>query len=179
MKTKNISRQVLQDIRNSAETVGLTEKAKMRLLWFLFALDHGGDVSAACKEFRIAPSTFHRWWHRFDPAHPASLEDRSRRPHRTRKPETPEPVIAWVRHYRILHPTLGKNGIAKILREQHGITVSASTVGRVIARCQLFFAETPAHQKKRGGDFSVSLSSYSIVPGDDPVPTANQLHFEF
>jgi hypothetical protein len=44
---------------------------------------------------------------------------------------------------------MGKSAIQRELAEKHGITVSASTVGRVISRYGFFFADTPSHRQKR------------------------------
>jgi hypothetical protein len=128
---------------------GLTEEGKVRLQWFIHFVDSGGNVETTCLAFGITPSTFRRWARRLDLRNPRSLEDRSRRPHTMREPETPHRVIALIREYRKRSPMMGKEKIAKRLESVHGVEISASTVGRIIARYAFFFANNPFHLRKR------------------------------
>jgi len=64
-------------------------------------------------------------------------------------PKTELRVIEYVSAMRKESPNLGKEIIAKELLRLHGITVSSSTVGRVISRHGLFFGTSPLHKAKR------------------------------
>ncbi|HRH93518.1 MAG TPA: helix-turn-helix domain-containing protein [Candidatus Peribacteria bacterium] len=143
----------LADVRRllkQAVELELSAGAVQRLKWFLYTLEHDNNVSLACRHFGIARSTFMRWWNRFDAADTSSLEEASRRPHAVRAPETDARTVSAIRELRMAHPTTGKVGIHAMLREIYGIEASVSTVGRVIARHKLFFAEKASHQQKRG-----------------------------
>ncbi len=157
-----------RDIENllvHADALRLSRAAKNRLHWFAFALAHGENVSLTCRYFGISRSTFDRLASRFDPRNPETLEENSRRPHHVRTPQTPSPVVALVRQYRLEQPTLGKDQIASVLRSNHNITISASTVGRIIARGKFFFAATESHARKlRPTDYTVSVHKHSPSP---------------
>ena len=106
-------------------------------------------VLELCRHFGISRSTFHRWMERFNASDPLSLQDRSQDARNDHPITVSAEAIELIRRYRHEAPLLGKERIASLLRQQHGITVSASTVGRVIDRECLYFAETPLHWKKR------------------------------
>lgn len=142
-------RRDVENLLRHSESLNLSREAKVRLHWFAYVLAHDGNVSLTCRYFGISRSTFDRWASRFDPRKPETLEERSRRPHHVRAPETPTELIALIRQYRMETPVLGKEQIARLLRSEHGIALSASSVGRVIARNKFFFAESASHTTKR------------------------------
>ncbi len=96
---------------------------------------HGRNARLTCRHFGISPDVFCRWPRRFDPRRLASLEDdrRTRRPRRVRKPQTPPAVVERIRALRETYPRWGKAKLVVLLRRE-GITLSASTVGRVLRR---------------------------------------------
>jgi len=147
----NFRRHEVANLLRHSETFDLSRMARQRLAWFAYALAHEGNVSLTCRYFGISRSTFLRWATRFDPRRPETLEERSRRPHHVRAPKTAKNVVELIRTYRRKFPTLGKAQIAGKLQAEHHLQVSASTVGRVIARERLFFADLPSHQYKRTG----------------------------
>lgn len=143
------TRQVVESLRKRAKKLELSAGARLRLSWFAFALDHNGNISLTCKHFGISRSTYHRWAERFDPANPRTLEERSKRPKKVRNEETPTFVIELIRLYRSERPTVSKGAISERLQLEHGLTISASTVGRVIARHGFFFGNSVSHRLKR------------------------------
>lgn len=153
-------RQDITNLLQHAESLRLSRDARRRLAWFSYALSHDGNISLTCRYFGISRATFLRWAKRFDAKRPETLEDNSRRPHTVREPETSPRAVALIRRYREEFPTMGKNIIAQKLFTGHALTVSASTVGRVIERERLFFADLPSHQHKRSG--------LDLTPGDSP-----------
>lgn len=133
-----------------AELLGLSEKAKTRLRWLAHYFENGESVTATCRHFGIPRMTFYRMFERFDPTDPQSLENSARKTPQSAL--TAPQVISLIRAYRVSQPLAGKERIAELLLAEHGVTVSASTVGRVIEREGLYFAETPLHLRKRGGE---------------------------
>lgn len=142
----------LQDVRRllrSAQDLELSTDAIQRLRWFLYAREHDDNVSLTCRHFGISRSTFLRWADRFVATDLSTLEDGSRRPIKVRQSDIEPTTIDIIRSIRQAEPKLGKESIAVLLQTQHGITLSASTVGRIITRHKLFFGETKAHIEKR------------------------------
>jgi transposase InsO family protein len=113
----------------------LSREARHRLHWMEFYLVHGRQVRLTCRHFGISSATFYRWWRRYDPRRPASLEDdrRTRRPHRVRQPMTPPEVVRLIRTLRERYPRWGKAKLVVLLRRE-GCAVSASTIGRTLRR---------------------------------------------
>ena len=160
----------LRDVRRllkRAKELELSDGAVQRLKWFAFAAEHGGNASLTCRHFGIARSTFLRWAERFDARDIRSLEEESRRPKRVRTPEIAPHVVALIRQFREAQPLLGKDAIAAQLKAQYGIAISASSVGRTIARHRFFFASTPAHEQKRA---SAPATPSFGASGDEPLP---------
>src|SRR3989344_1555533 len=61
----------------------LSKSAKQRLKWLDYH-HQGHTVAQPCRYFGIAPKTFHKWRKRYNPHDLTSLEEKSRRPKRTR-----------------------------------------------------------------------------------------------
>src|SRR4051794_22561659 len=57
-----------------ASLAGCPPEVGERLRWFLHFAEHG-SVSATCRQFGIARTTFYRWARRFDPSDLRTLED--------------------------------------------------------------------------------------------------------
>lgn len=89
-----------------------------------------------------------------------------------RAPETDQKVIDIIRTIRQEQPTLGKESVTLLLRSEYGITLSSSTVGRIIKRHKLFFAETASHINKRIEDEpknSVSFTKPRLVKKEKKI----------
>jgi transposase len=139
----------VRELSARAEASGLSERAKERLGWIVHFLTHDQSIFDTCVVFGVSRSTFCRWLERFDPNDLASLEERSHEPNTVRQPTVPADVVEWIRGYRTASPLTGKERIAELLLAEHGVEISASSVGRVIDRECLYFADTPLHWKKR------------------------------
>jgi hypothetical protein len=61
-----------------------------------------------------------------------------------------------------------------MLLRDYGMRVSASTVGRTIARHGLFFADTKAHEQKRA---AANVSAFNRVPSDPTGESAGASAF--
>ena len=156
----------LQALLLRADTLGMSTRARERLRWLLYYRGHGCSVSATCKHFGLNRVTFYRLLHRFDLGNPSTLEDQSRRP--IAVPSTlPPAVCVLVREYRLRSPQMGKEAIALLLQHEHGFTVSASAIGRLIAREGLFFADTPLHTRKR---LEHGIDAIPVVTTTDAAP---------
>ena len=90
------------------------------------------NVALVCDTFGMSRATLYRWIKGFDPKDPCSVKERSRRPHRVRKPQWSWKLGEAVRELREQYPRWGKDKLA-ILLTQHGWHTSVSTVGRILA----------------------------------------------
>lgn len=170
----------LQDVRRLLkrhQELGISSAAVQRLKWFQYMLEHGSNVSLTCRHFGVARSTFLCWAKRFNPRDISTLEGYSRRPHTVNVPQTDERIVALIRALRTEQPMIGKEHIHEILKQKHGVDISASTIGREIARHCFFFGDTASHRRKRGETESASSHSQTVPPSsEEPGKAAFPLH---
>jgi putative transposase len=112
--------------------------AQVRLQWMLFYLFNGRNARRTCRHFGISRQTFYRWKRRFDRHDLTTLEERSHRPHRVRKPTWTAELAEIVLSLRKQYPRWGKDKLVVLLRRNQR-TVSTSMVGRILL-----------HLKRRG-----------------------------
>lgn len=126
-------------VASLARRTNISKEAKKRLKWF----DHyhqKRNARLTCRYFGISPQTFYRWKKRFDPYNLTTLESKSPKPLRVRKPETPVEVVEKIRQLREEYPRWGKDKLVVLLTKRlnkagkEKMIVSTSTVGRVIKR---------------------------------------------
>ena len=110
----------------------ISRDAKKRLMWMDHFYKHG-NARLTCRYFGISPQTFYRWKDRFDTYDLSRLEEKSRRPHQVRQPQTPVRVVERIQELREQYPRWGKEKLAVLLRRE-GIEISGSTVERVMRR---------------------------------------------
>lgn len=107
----------------------LSRAAMQRLKILDYARTH--SVSATCRHFGIARSTYYRWRTRYDPKHLSSLENRSSRPKQGRRPSWTTAQAEAVRQARERFPRWGKDKLAVVL-SRDGNHLSVSMVGRIL-----------------------------------------------
>lgn len=145
----NLTPDRLNTLLASSEAARLSAGARERLTWIAAFAANNHSVSEVCAQFNIARSTFHRWIKRFDPEDLSTLEEQTHAPVHTRTTTLDQVTADLIRRYREQSPLMGKEKISELLMQEHSMTVSASTVGRIIERDGLYFAATPLHWKKR------------------------------
>ena len=91
-----------------------------------------GQLEDVCEVFGFTRASLYRWRQRLDPDNLKSLEARSRRPHRLRRPQWAPELVRAVQRLRRQYPRWGKAKLVVLLRRE-GVTTSASTVGRILA----------------------------------------------
>lgn len=107
----------------------LSREAKQRLKMLDYARTH--SVSATCRHFGIARSTFYRWQKRYDPTRLSLLENRSSRPRQCRRPTWTVAQVEAVRQAREDAPRWGKDKLAVVLKRE-GVRLSVSMIGRIL-----------------------------------------------
>lgn len=137
MRLQDISIELVRRLQVEAESIGVSENAQKRLTYLAYYCEHGRSVTNVCLQFGIARGTFYRIIDRLDPENVESLEDQQRINPRDLSVISPE-LIALVREYKTKFPTMGREKIHLLLFAEHGIAVSASTIGRIIDREQMY-----------------------------------------
>jgi len=80
---------------------------------------------------RVSRATLYRWQKRLQQKGPRGLEEKSRRPHRIRKPAWSAELSETVLALRERYPCWGKDKLAILLKREEWST-SSSTVGRIL-----------------------------------------------
>lgn len=146
---RNLNPHQLPALLRAAQEGALSDAAKERLQWIAHFIGNQGSMQGTCQHFGISRSTLHRWLERFDPADLSTLEEGTHAPHNVRQPSVPAHVVALIRAYRERWPLIGKEKVSRLILQEHGVTISPSSVGRVIDRECFYFANTPLHWRKR------------------------------
>jgi putative transposase len=113
--------------------VSVSRAARARLAMLDWHRAHGANVSLTARHFGVSRPTVYRWLARFDRFHPETLEDHSSAPRRRRRPTWTVAQLRAVRAVRLRYPRWGKDKLVVLLRRD-GIGLSASMVGRILAR---------------------------------------------
>lgn len=112
-------------------SVELSRQAKQRLRWMEHYEGHGHNAALTCRYFGISRQSFYRWKRRYDRWDLSTLEERSRRPRRLRKPTWSRELSQTVLKLREQYPRWGKDKLVVLLRREDR-EVSTSMVGRIL-----------------------------------------------
>jgi len=128
----------------------LSKEAKQRLAW----MDHyrkSGNAALTCRYFGISRQCFHKWRQRYDPHRLSSLEERSRRPRRTRRWEVSRHEEFRILALRKQHIRYGKMKLKVLYEKQYGAPLSSWKIQRVIEKHDLYYhpAQTEKLRRKR------------------------------
>jgi len=125
----------------------MSREAKVRLSWLTHYKRHR-NASVTARRFGISRSTLHKWVKRYAERGPRGLEDLSRAPLNRRTPTVPWQTVELICSIRAGQPAWSKHKLAVILSRDHGITLSASTVGRILKRKGLYDARK-SHKRSK------------------------------
>jgi transposase InsO family protein len=127
----------------------ISKAAQQRLKWIDHYRQKGKNGRATCRHFGISPSLFYKWYKRFEHQGLAGLEERSRCPRTFRESQVPLDQIDLIKRLRKQYPYYSKYKLQVILKRDHDVQMSVSTVGRVIKKYNLFFASPYPRKKDR------------------------------
>lgn len=111
----------------------LSDKARWRLKVLDWHRDHGNNLSLTARHFGIHRRLLREWKRRLSEKGPVGLNDRSRRPHRIRRPTVSSEAVAAVVRWRKEFPAWSKRKIRPHVINE-GFDISISTVGRILKR---------------------------------------------
>ena len=111
----------------------LSRIARVRLGMLDWHRAHGENVARTARHFGYSRPTVYRWLERFDRSRLETLEDRASAPRRRRRATWTLEQLTAVKAVRERYPRWGKDKLVVLLRRR-GIGISASMVGRILAR---------------------------------------------
>jgi transposase InsO family protein len=142
----SVARLLPKAANQAREQRPLSREAKRRQAAVLWYESHGRNASLTARHFGVSRSTLHVWLKRYQEHGPRGLEDRSRRPHKLRKPSWSAELEARVLALREENPRWGKDKLTSILKRE-GVDVSVSMVGRILNRLKAQHRLPPASLK--------------------------------
>lgn len=143
-----------------------TTAQQRRLLFETYEQSH--NVDEACRVAHVARRTFYYWLSRFRAGGYAALvETRSRAPHKTRIPPTPQAIIDEVVAYRLAQPQAGYRRIANELKKAHDwqAVISPTQVRRILLPRGLVRGAAPQP--------AAAVPAVPAVHAPEPEQTAN------
>lgn len=163
---------ILPGAGSLARLPNLSKEAGQRVKWFDYWRQYQ-NISKTCRYFGISRKTFHKFKKRYSPYFLPSLESQSRKPKRFRSSRLPLETILLTKKLRTKYPYYSKYKLAVILKRDHGIVLSSSTVGRIIKKYQLFFKPKYPSKKKRYA--SKKTIERRHLPQDYPIKEPGDL----
>lgn len=133
--------------RWAQKTTGLTPQARHRIKVLDWHRAHGQNVSLTARRFGLTRLTVRSWVRKFKSLGIIGLKDKSHRPKNLRHPVTPIATIIAVVKLRKDYPAWSKYKIQTMLNEK-GLSVSASTVGRILKRRGLINQKVSRKRRK-------------------------------
>lgn len=97
------------------------------------------NVSLTARHFGYSRSFVYKWLKRFNPKHLSSLENKSCRPKHCRSKQYNLSQVEIIKKIRKEYPTYSCFKVEVILRRDYGISMSHSTIGRIIKRYNMFY----------------------------------------
>ena len=128
----------------------LSKEAKKRLAWMDYYRTTG-NAAQTCRYFGIARETFYEWKRRYNPYYLESLEEKSRRPRRTRQWAVSRTEEFRILHLRRAHLRWGKEKLKVLYKQEYGEPISSWKIQRVIMKHHLYYepSKTLKLRKKR------------------------------
>ncbi len=94
----------------------------------------GCSEEVALEAIKMPRSTYYRWFKRYKNSGLAGLEQLSKKPDTIRKPQWTKATESLVLATRKKFPLWGKAKLAVIIKRNHGIVISVSTIGRILKK---------------------------------------------
>jgi len=129
-------------------TDNISEKAKQKLKVIDWLRAHKGNASLTARHFGLTRKTVKKWRNNFNKFGISGLNDKSHRPKKLRTMITSWLIINEIVKLRRKYPVWSKYKISKILERDKNITVSASTVGRVLKKKDLINKKKSKKRRK-------------------------------
>lgn len=134
--------------RHAITTGQLTERAKYKIKVLDWHKAHNQNASLTARYFGLGRATLHRWIKSYKRIGILGLNEKSRKPNKTRVPVTSSNVVLQIIKIRKQYPAWSKYKIQTILERDYGIKTSASNVGRILKRRGLIDKKKSEKRKK-------------------------------
>lgn len=107
------------------------------------------SFSELCRRYCISRTAGYKWVARFDKEGLQGINDRSRRPHSSKK-QIPHEITTTIVAYRQAHPSWGATKIRKIIAKEFRKIPSRRTIHRILQDCNLISTRRMHRRRKIG-----------------------------
>lgn len=126
----------------------ISKEATKRLQWFTWHYQHGNNIRLTCRHFGIHHTTFYKWQNAYDPNNLRTLESGSKRPHKFRESKIPTRTQDLISGLRKEYPAWSKYKLKVMLKKYYGLTLSASSIGRILKKKGLINVKASKKRRK-------------------------------
>jgi len=140
---------ILPGAKTLARILDISPEAKRRLKWLDWYFAHGKNARLTCRHFGISPDTFYRWKKRFKPKCLLTLESQSRKPKNIRQSQVSKTTVDLVIKLRKEDMGLSKYKLSQILLREYQISLSPSSVNRILKKSGLISQANLSREIKR------------------------------
>ncbi len=126
--------QILPEAKTLLRILAISPETKRRLKWLDWYFAHGNNARLTCRHFDISPDTFYHWKKRFKPGCLLTLESHSRKPKNFRQSQIPKRTLDLVIKLRREDMALSKYKLSQILLREYQISLSSSSVNRILGK---------------------------------------------
>jgi transposase len=125
--------------RGIADQINLSPSGRLRLEWMIFYETVGNhNATKTTNHFNISRKIFYKWFNRFENGKVKLLEDRSKAPNNTRKPEVTFEEECRVKKLRKKYIHYGKRKLAVKYFKKYGVKISSHKVQYVINKWSIY-----------------------------------------
>jgi transposase InsO family protein len=128
------AQKILPGAKTISRLMDISPEAKRRLRWMDWCQAHGRNARLTCRHFAISPDTFYRWKRRYKTGCLKTLEGLSTKPKTFRKSTIPQAAINLVISLRKKNMGCSKYKIHQLLKRDHEVKLSPSSIGRILER---------------------------------------------
>jgi len=132
--------------RMGQQDLSLQVQLKLEWLIFYFTVAKKG-ASQTAAHFGICRKTLHKWLKRFDERNLATLEERTRRPHRLRTWTVTPVEEKQIVNLRVKHLKYGKQKLKRLYHRAYGDRITTWKIERVVRHHRLY-PDPREHQKR-------------------------------
>jgi len=125
---------ILPGAKTLSRILDISPEAKRRLKWLDWYQAHGSNARLTCRHFGLSPDTFYRWKRRFKPGCLRTLESQSRRPKKFRRSLIPQSTIDLIVALRKEAMGMSKYKLNEILKRDRQVSLSPSSINRILKR---------------------------------------------
>ena len=134
MQIKSLRLQSYNSCRVNTSATKIAKERLRKIEYYQKLRKEGCSEKTALEVTHLSRSTYYRWLAKYKKKGLNGLNSVSKVPRRCRRPQGSKQLEQQIKHLRKRHPMWGKAKITTLLKRERGLSVSESTVGRILKK---------------------------------------------